>query len=546
MVPIGKGAIERVRVASFSLKPQVTRVVFDLARPVPYTLLPVGNELKVTFAEGAVSAGPSAAATAAVATWAPAAEPARTPEPRAADIQATPPPPPLAVLPVRQAPPQAQASAPAVPQGPPSMTLNASRTYSGAPVSLDFQGADLRSVLRTFSEISGLNLVIDPAVQGTVDVTLRDVPWDQALDNILRSNKLGYVVDGTIVRVAPLQVLAEEEKARRELGDQQALSGELKVMTKTLSYADALVLEPLLKDNALSKRGTTAVDKRTNTIIINDLAVNLAKAEALLSLLDQPEGQVEIEARIVSTSKTFARQLGVNWGFTGQAAPELGNTTSLAFPNKVVGTGSVDPGGLSKLSPMPNVASLLLGSVNGAFNLNIALSALESDGRLKVLLQPRVVTQNNVEALITRGQKIPYTTTVAPPASGSGGVIVSQPLPTVQFLDAALTLKVTPRITPADTVLLEVDVDNGSAGEQQLNGNRAINTQRARTKVLVQNGATTVIGGIYGSQENRTDQRTPGLGRIPLLRWLFKTESMDDTNEELLIFITPRIIKFGK
>jgi type IV pilus assembly protein PilQ len=189
---------------------------------------------------------------------------------------------------------------------------------------------------------------------------------------------------------------------------------------------------------------------------------------------------------------------------------------------------------------------LLLGSVNGAFNLNMALSALEKDGRVKVLLQPRVVTQNNVKARITRGQEIPYTTTIAPPIGGGGGVIVQQPMPTVQFKTAALTLEVTPRITPADTILLEVDVDNGSAGEIQANGNVSINTQRAQTRVLVQNGATTVIGGIYSSQENRTDRRTPGLGRIPLLRWLFKTETINDTNEELLIFITPRIIKFNK
>ncbi len=173
-----------------------------------------------------------------------------------------------------------------------------------------------------------------PTVQGTVDVALRDVAWDQALDHILRSNKLGYLVDGTIVRVAPLQVLAEEETARRKLTDEQALSGELKVMTKTLNYAQALDLEPLLKGNALSNRGTTAVDKRTNTIVINDLAPYLAKAEALLVSLDQPEGQVEIEARIVSTSKAFARELGVKWGFLGQATPEIGNTTGVAFPNR--------------------------------------------------------------------------------------------------------------------------------------------------------------------------------------------------------------------
>jgi type IV pilus assembly protein PilQ len=536
VVAVGKGPVERVRVASYSQKPPVTRVVVDLARSVRYTVQPSGNELKIAFSEADAAAPPAAnplPPSTAAAVLKPVPEPpvkvAAAPAETAP--QAAPP-----ARPPAQNP--AQASVPA--QAPPPMTTQ-SRGYSGHPVSLDFQGADLRSVLRTFSEISGLNLVIDPLVNGTVDVTLRDVPWDQALDNILRSNKLGYVVDGTIVRVAPLTVLAEEENARRKLTDEQALSGELKVMTKTLSYAQAVDLEPLLKGNALSNRGTTAVDRRTNTIVINDLAPYLVKAEALLNSLDQAEGQVEIEARIVSTSKTFARELGVKWGFLGQAAPELGNTTGAAFPNTIRAVGGVNQA--ISTSPAPNKIAIGLGAVNGAFNLDAELTALEKDGRVKVLLQPRVVTQNNVKARIARGQEIPYTTTVAPPTTGGAGQTVIQPMPTVQFKTAALTLEVTPRITPADTIMLEVDVDNGSPGETQANGNVAINTQRAVTKVLVQNGATTVIGGIYSSQENRVDSRTPGLGKIPILGWLFKSESVKDTNEELLIFITPRVIR---
>ena len=541
VVPVAKGAIERVQVASYSTKPQVTRVVFELARVVPYTLTPSGNELKVSFAEGVdPTAAPTNAAAAArtLTTLSTPAEssdvkPAEVPAPPAAPVgQGT-----QAAAPVAPAPPpkQAQAAAAVVSQ-PPQQPGAAGRVYSGQPVSLDFQGADLRSVLRILSEISGLNLVIDPTVQGTVDVALRDVAWDQALDHILRSNKLGYVVDGTIVRVAPLNVLAEEEKARRELSDQQALSGDLKVITKTLSYAQAPDLEPLLKDNALSKRGTTAVDKRTNTIVINDLPLYLAKAEALLATLDQPEGQVEIEARIVSTSKAFARELGVKWGFLGQATPEVGNTTGVGFPNSDAGGAGID----HSVTAASSIAKLALGSINGSFNINAELTALEKDGKVRVLLQPRVVTQNNVQAKITRGQEIPYTTTVAPV---SGGANVIQPMPTVQFKTAALTLQVTPRITPSDTIMLDVDVDNGSPGETQANGNVSINTQRAQTKVLVQNGATTVIGGIYGSQENRAESRTPGLGKVPILRWLFKNDSIKDSNEELLIFITPRVIR---
>ncbi len=514
---------------------------------MPYTVQASGNELKVAFNEGTAPSTPSAAAEAAASTMKGAAEPPARKDVKPADTSALPKPEPappaMAPSPSAQAPAiQVPMTSPATSVGQmPQLSMATARSYSGHPVSLDFQGADLRSVLRTFSEISGLNLVIDPAVQGNVDVTLRDVPWDQALDNILRSNKLGYVVDGTIVRVAPLTVLAAEEESLRKLSEAQALSGEMKVMTRTLSYAQAVDLEPLLKGNALSNRGSTAVDRRTNTIVINDLPPYLAKADALLTTLDQAEGQVEIEARIVSTSKTFARELGIKWGFLGQAAPELGNTTGVAFPNSVRAAGAVDQA--ITTSPPPNKISLALGSVNGSFNIDAELSALEKDGRVKVLLQPRVVTQNNVKARIARGQEIPYTTTVAPPATGGAGQTVIQPMPTVQFKTAALTLEVTPRITPTDTIMLEVDVDNGSPGDTQPNGNVAINTQRAQTKVLVQNGATTVIGGIYSSQENRVDSRTPGLGKIPVLGWLFRSESIKDTNEELLIFITPRVIR---
>ncbi len=530
-IPVDRGAVQRVRVASFSASPQVTRVVFDLARSVPYTLNAVGNELHVNFAEGEASpaeaASPEPQAPVATAT------------PRDAEQRPTP-------APAGPPPGPRQANQPVGPATGSPATLGqvqsgTQRRYTGHPVTLDFQGADLRAVLRTFSEISGLNLVIDPAVQGSVDVALRDVPWDQALDSILRANKLGYVVDGTIVRVAPITVLSEEEASRRKLSEEQALSGELKVMTKALNYAEAEQLAPLLKGNALSARGTVAVDSRTNTVVINDLPLYLAKAEALLNSLDQSEGQVEIEARIVSTSKTFAHQLGVKWGFLGQATPELGNTTGVSFPNTVTGNISVNPSG--NTTALPNVASLVLGSVNGGLSLNATLQALENEGRIKVLLQPRVVTQNNVKARIARGQEIPYTTTVAPPVSGGQGVVVQQPMPTVQFKTAALTLEVTPRITPADTILLQVDVDNGSPGEVQANGNIAINTQRATTTVLVQNGATTVIGGITSQQRNRTDYRTPGLARIPLLKWLFKSETIADSDEELLIFITPRVMR---
>jgi len=420
------------------------------------------------------------------------------------------------------------------------------RKYTGHPISLDFQGADLRAVLRTFAEISGLNIVIDPAVQGTVDVALRDVPWDQALDIILRANKLGYFIDGTIVRIAPLTVLAEEESQRRKLGEEQALAGQLATIPVTLSYAKAEELQALITKSALSQRGTVQVDTRTNTLIITDLADRLTQARDLVATLDKPQPQVEIEARIVQTNKDYARALGVQWGFGGRVDPALGNTTALAFPNngnlggRVGATqgpvaGATQPPQATAVNlgvPGPNSAvGLALGSINGAFNLDVALSALERSGNGRLLSTPRVTTQNNIAAEMKQGVQIPIQT-------------VANNTVTVTFKDAALSLKVTPQITAANTVIMQIAVENASPDfSRAVNNIPPINTQMATTQVLVSDGQTTVIGGIYVSQEQASNDRTPGLSKIPLLKWLFQRNSLNDQSTELLIFITPRIIK---
>ena len=438
--------------------------------------------------------------------------------------------------------PQASSQAPAPPAPDQPGTARAgARRFTGNPVSLDFQSADLRAVLRTFSEISGLNIVIDPAVTGSVDVALRDVPWDQALDIILRANKLGYIVDGTIVRIAPLTVLSDEEGQRRKLTDEQALAGELRVLTKTLSYAKAEDLEKLLTKSSLSQRGSVQFDVRTNTLIITDLADRLTAATDLIAALDRAQPQVEIEARIVQVNKNYQRNLGVQWGFNGRVDPALGNTTNLAFPNSgtlggstgtVQGAGGSVPTAVNLAVPGATSAiGLQLGSVNGAFNLDVALSALETTGNGRVLSTPRVSTQNNVEAEIKQGTQIPIQT-------------VANNTVTVQFKDAALILKVTPQITASNTVIMKISLENGQADfSKAVNGIPPINTQSANTSVLVNDGQTTVIGGIYLSTQQYQTDKTPGLGRIPLLNWLFKRETANDSSTELLIFITPRITK---
>jgi type IV pilus assembly protein PilQ len=285
------------------------------------------------------------------------------------------------------------------------------------------------------------------------------------------------------------------------------------------------------------------VDPRTNTIIITDLQAQLTTASDLLTTLDRPQSQVEIEARIVQTNRNFARALGIQWGFGGRADPALGNTTNLAFPNSAnlsgrLGTSTQGPAGVPTAVNLaaPGAATsgvgLALGSVNGAFNLDFALSALESQGNGRILSTPRVSTLNNVEAEVTQGVQIPLQT-------------LANNTVTVTFKDAALSLKVTPQITAAGTVIMKIVLDNSAPdfGHESANGTPSINTQRAITTLLVNDGETTVIGGIYTSNVANQFGRTPVLSQIPILSWLFKNSSVNDTSTELLIFITPRIIK---
>ncbi len=529
---VNAGAVDRVRVALNSRDPLVTRVVIDLTHPAAHELHSTadGRELWVTFSEAAAPAAAAHVAEApAPVTEAPAAVAVADPMPAPAPAQAAP-----AAAPRPAAPAMAPPASAAGSQG---------KQYTGHPISLDFQGADLRAVLRTFAEISGLNIVIDPAVQGTVDVSLRDVPWDQALDIILRANKLGYSVDGTIVRVAPLNVLADEEKQRRQLAEQQALAGELKLLTMTLSYASADTIKPLLLKSALTQRGTVEVDPRSNTLIISDLQPALDKAADLIAELDKPQPQVEIEARIVITNKSFRREVGAKLGLGGEMSQRLGNTTPLAFPNSVLmngRTGAVQGGSAgSSASNAVNLGvqgatsalGLALGTINGAFDLDVALSALEQQGKLSVISTPRVSTQNNVEAEITQGTQIPIQ-------------VVANNTVTVTFKDAALKLTVTPQITAANTVIMKINLENAQADfGRSVNGIPPIDTQRANTTVLIGDGQTTVIGGIYFSSQESREGRTPALHKIPLLGWLFKDDLTNNQNNELLIFITPRILK---
>lgn len=574
-IAVDKGMVRRVRVARFSATPLVTRVVLDLRGTFLYKVRPADDQrgLVVTIGDPQQRARrDDEAASRAFATVTAQAPAPRTPTP-------SPAPPPVTAAPSPAPAPTTATAADAATQtprvapatvatpggaggregattaallpvarvSPDELALAACDTaISTYPISMDFDGVDLKAILRTFSEVAGVNLVIDPDVDGTVNIKLKDVPWNQALAVVLRTNALACVPVGSIVRIAPRGTLTNELSEGTKLRQAQA-DEERNRLRQTrvvqLSYAKAKDVAPLIEQAALTPSfGTWQVDEKTNLLILNDLPDAIAAAEALVARLDAAPTQVEIEARMVLTTSDFAKRLGVRLAAGARATPELGNTTGMAFPNAIVAGGSAGP--LQSQMPRDSV-SILMDAINGSLSLDVALAALEREENVKIILRPRVVTQNNTKAVITRGEEIPYTTVAAPPAGGGEGVQILQPIPQVQFKNAALTLAVTPQITAAGTVILDVDVDNGSPGTPQANGNISINTQRVQTRVLVADGGTTIIGGISESIERKSEERTPFLHRIPLLGNLFKQHDDASASDELLVFITPRILKDG-
>jgi type IV pilus assembly protein PilQ len=594
--------VKAVRVALNSRDPLVTRVVMEITATATYHVErtgPDGRDLAVVFeppsAAGALLIAPGTSSTPAKQddekyTMEQALANAASLIPRepitALVGPPTPTPAPASTKPAAPAPAQKPApstSAGQPPQNPPAPPQNPTtppqnpttppqnppagqstftsdvpgtgqRQYVGAPVNFDFEDADLRAVLRLFSQFSGLNMIIDPAVQGRVNVLLNDVPWDQALEQILRSNKLGYNVDGNIMRIAPIAVLADEQSQTQKLNEAKALAGELQVRTFALSYAKADAVAPILTRSALSARGQVQVDARTNTMIITDLPDRIQTAQGLIVTLDRPQPQVEVDARIVQTSRDFARALGIQWGFNGRSNAAIGNTTGLTFPNngsiggRVGATqagnggtqGPTDPRGgtagdnTATVVNLPaagatSAIGLALGSINGAFNLDVQLSALESSGKGRILSEPRLATQNNQTAVVRQGVQIPVQT-------------VANNTVTTTFVNADLSLTVTPQITAANTVIMNLVLTNSSPDfTHSVQGTPPINTQSASTTIQVTDGATAVIGGIFVTQEQSNNDRTPGLYRVPILKWLFQHESLTDSSRELLIFITPKI-----
>lgn len=425
-------------------------------------------------------------------------------------------------------------------------TISAEETkYSGQLISPKFKDAELQDVVMVISEIAGLNVIFDPGVSGTVSCDFTDIPWDQFLDLILKTNKMGKSIEGNVLRVAPISVLTREQEEQQKLEESQEMAGPVSVKTFTLSYSKAEEVQSLLSTK-VSSRGEIIVDSRTNTLIISDVREKMNLMEKLIDVFDTPTPQVSIEARIVEATSRFIRNLGIQWGWKGIADPFFGNQTTLKFPNKILVDGAQIPQGITTKGiggplggyginlPSPEFAGVVgfsFANITDTFRLDLALSALERAGTGRIISAPKVTTQNNQEAEIIQGRQIPVQT-------------VANFTVTTRYVNAALELRATPQITAEGTIIMSIEIQNNAADFSNLvNGIPPIIRQSAQTTVMVPDGGTTVIGGIYRTEDSITRERIPFLHQIPILGNLFKSFSRTKENRELLIFITPRIIR---
>ncbi|MGA2098148.1 MAG: type IV pilus secretin PilQ [Candidatus Acidiferrum sp.] len=424
--------------------------------------------------------------------------------------------------------------------------------YTGEPISVNLKDVDLRDFFRLIHEISGLNVILDPAVKGTLTIVLDEVPWDQALDIVLQNNGLDKQLNGNVLRIATRTTLKTEAETQRDLEKAQAEAIAPVTVTRVLSYAKASTLAPILK-KFLSARGDILFDDRSNQLIIRDIPSVIPTIDNLYRQLDRKSQQVEIEARVISASRSFASDIGTELGFAGQSTTLHNQNTFYGNPSVGVSPGPVNSTPVPPLISAPTNASsggptsgIPLATSLGAgvptsgvgysfrsanFALDFFISMAESKGVGKLLSKPRIVTQNNEKAVIKQGVKLPIQTTINNTIS-------------VQFIDAVLQLEVTPQITAEGTIFMDVLVENTQIdqGIPRVQGIPALDTQSAQTKILVPDGGTVVIGGIIVSTQNTNIQDVPILGSLPLIGNLFKRTTISVQSQELLFFLTPRII----
>ncbi|MGH9685241.1 MAG: type IV pilus secretin PilQ [Candidatus Acidiferrales bacterium] len=582
--------VREIRLAQY--KPGVSRMVIDLRQPAHYNINAVGNALTVAFAPPAATRGnvnsdpsgaPSNLTTTKAAAPARAAEeatsatnasnssvpapaatlpatltqrtvalavPAETEQPKAAEVVATFPVPP-SVSNASAAPELAPAvpADQAIPQQQPAAAPTGK--YTGEPISVNLKDVDLRDFFRLIHEISGLNVVLDPNVKGTLTIVLDDVPWDQALDIVLHNNDLGEQLDGNVLRVATKETLKKEAEESRDLAKAQAEAADVVTTTRVLSYAKSDDLVPTVK-KFLSSRGDVLSDSRSNTLIIRDIPSVLPVIDNLIRQLDRKSQQVEIEARVVAANRNFAREIGTQFGFAIGAAsahnfqavggaPSVGSSpTAFGPPPPPIfvssGGGSAPTGAVpiplnTNLGASVATSALQYLFTSDNFALDFVISAAEDRGVGKLLSKPKVITQNNQKATVKQGTRIPVQTIINNTIS-------------VQYVDAVLELDVTPQITADGTVFMDVQVKNDQIDQAipRVQGIPAIDTQAAETKVLINDGGTVVIGGIIVSQQRTDVQQVPLFGSLPLIGNLFKHTTVNSQSQELLFFLTPRIL----
>ncbi len=418
--------------------------------------------------------------------------------------------------------------------------------YTGEPISVNLKDVDLKDFFRLVHEISGLNVVLDPNVHGSLTIVLDDVPWDQALDIVLKNNELARELEGNVLRIATVDTLKHEADARRAQVEAEALAVDKVSVTRFLSYAKAKDVIITVK-KFLSQRGDVVADDRTNAVIINDIPKSIPAIDRLLTQLDRKTQEVEIEARVVAATRQFARDIGTQLGFGwGDGHSAVGGASSVGSSPTTVGgltpgyittagtsgTGNTIPlfSNLGVTSPSSGLTFL---NASNTVRIDAVLTMAESRGLLKVLSRPRVVTQNNIQAIVRQGVRVPIVT-----QAQLGGP------PTVTYVDAFLRLTVTPQITSENTIFLNVDVENTTPNfGQEVQGNPELITQQATTQVLVTDGGTVVIGGVIQTQNSINITQVPLLGNIPILGNLFRHVQVNTSNQELIFFITPRIIQ---
>ena len=572
--------IERARMAQFATAPQpVTRMVLEVAEGTQVAVSRTGEGLQLTL-----SAGTGAVQARLDQTDAPAAAPAvqAAPKVEVAKLEAAPLPAeasmPLPELPktgtafqalpvmaLGTAAPAATAIAPSPAplalQQQPDAAANAysartigqgERRYTGAKVSIDLPNTDLVTFLRYLADVGHLNLVCDNDVQGTATYKFTDVPWDQVLDIVLKNAGLGKEIDNGVLRVAKISTLQKEAEERGKLAEAKALSGDLETVVKPLSYAKVDEASTLVS-KLLSRRGSVIVDTRTNTLIITDLPAYIKTAEDLIQTLDVQVQQVSIEARVVEANKDWQRAFGVQWpnSNSGSAAITVGGSavpwssygtgpswnsvgTTSSSGNKSY-SGAFQPGAPGVTDIASPAGQFWVSFLSNKFSINFILQALEKDGVVKIVSSPKVVAQNNHKATILSGQKIPYPTQQG---GAAGGAI------TVAFINANLQLDVTPQITNEGTILLDLKIDKSEADfSQTVQGTPTILQKSIETQVLVRDGGTAVLGGVYVTNTTKQMTGVPFLMRLPILGALFRNKTNSEQTSELLIFITPRILK---